>query len=135
MLVKCDVREVWQQIQPGLLQVKALTPAPLWGPEDIYHACMAGTAAVYTDPDGPPSDFVILQPGINPYTAEVELTVWIAYSLDPEASSKHLDDILRLARGIGAKRLIMQSPRKGFSRSRLWKSFAVEYHMDVPGHE
>ena len=135
MLVKRDVREVWEQITPGLLEIKQLVPAPQWKLEDVYHACLEGSSHVYMDPDGDPGDFVILQPGINPYTAEVELTVWIAYSLDPEASSKHLDDILRLARGIGAKRLIMQSPRKGFSRSRLWKSFAVEYHMDVPEHE
>ena len=135
MLVKRDVREVWEQITPGLLEIKQLVPAPQWKLEDVYHACLEGSSHVYMDPDGDPGDFVILQPGINPYTAEVELTVWIAYSLDPEASSKHLDVILRLARGIGAKRLIMQSPRKGFRRSRLWKSFAVEYHMDVPEHE
>lgn len=135
MLVKRDVREVWEQITPGLLEIKQLVPAPRWKLEDVYHACLEGSSHVYMDPDGDPGDFIVLQPGVNRYTAEVELTIWIAYSRDPEASAHYMDDVLSLARSIKAKRLIMQSPRRGFARSRPWKSFAVEYHMDVPEHE
>ena len=135
MLVRRDIREVWEQIKPGLLEIKRLTPPPQWKPEDVYHECLAEKSHVYMDLEGSPGEFVVLQSGVNPYTAETELTVWIAYSKNPHASDTHLGDIVKLAKSINAHRLIMQSPRKGFSRSRWWKSFAVEYHMDVDAYE
>lgn len=131
MLVKQDVRVVWDRVVKGLQEIKRMRPGPMWRPEDLYFECRSGGAYVYMDPDGDPEDFVILQPRKNPYTCESELIIWVAYSGDSKASEKYLGDVIDIARYMNATRLIMQTPRRGFQRSKLWSPYMTEYHMEV----
>lgn len=101
-----DVREVWDQIKPGLEEIKATWPGPgtTWNLEDVYDALIAGQAVVYIghDEDG----FAICMPDEDQYTKEVDLFVWIAYSPTDKRGGmlkKYLPSFISIARSLGFK--------------------------------
>ena len=128
MLEELDIREAWPTIRPGLARLEDRFE-PDWRGEDVYHACRAGEAHCFANVLS--GEFVILTPRTNEYTLEKELFVWIAWSPDPLAQDKYLDQLEDIARGIGAVKLIMRSPRRGFLRSRNWTPRFTEFERDL----
>lgn len=111
MLEPTDIRRVWEKVLTGLWAIKRDMPV-YWRPEDVYAKCVNGSAHLYTAPEG----FVVLEKRTNAYTLEVELLVWIAYGEGPGLMEKYQQQIEDIGRGVGAARLVMYSPRRGFEK-------------------
>ena len=124
MLEPMDIRKCWERILPGLLAVKDKCQ-PEWKPEDVYHACRNGDARAFVAPDC----FAILKKQVNEFTGEKELFVWIAHG-EGFVQDKGMKEIRSIARGMGAVRIEMHSPRKGFERTG-WTPVATVYQMEV----
>jgi hypothetical protein len=123
-LIPGDVRQHWDDILPGLLAVKAKVDVS-WRPEDVYAMCLIGKAHLYLCKCG----FVILQEEVDEHTLRRELLVWIAYGVD-HAQNEHTNELIEMARRVGASRLKVMSPRRGFEKAG-WKIDAITYYKEV----
>lgn len=124
MIVRRNVREVWDLIYPGLAYIHRVCE-PEWRPEDIYVACSVGTAEVWMDPahdDG----FLILQEKPLSFEAGKALLVWIAYLEGGGGVSGYLDVIEEMARARGCKKVELWSPRKGMERLMSPQGYKIE---------
>lgn len=97
-LEPCNIRLVWDEIRPGLEEIKRTWPLSSdWRPEDVYAACVAGEAVLYNTDDG----FAVCTLETNQYTNESELHIWIAYSPDDKRGGmlrKYLPSFIDVAR-------------------------------------
>ncbi len=113
-----DIGKHWERIRAGLEVVHAKT-APDWIPEDLYVALDAGAATLFVadECDG----FLILQKQqLGRHRSK--LLVWVVHAPSEYAqwSAQVYPELERIAREIGAVRLEMQSPRKGWLRDPFW---------------
>lgn len=125
-LVLKDVREVWDEIRPGLEQVRQKTEAP-WRAEDVYASCVVGAAVLYVGEPG----FVIVQSDQNKLTGQPELLVWVAYSRDQDSVERFQPAVDQLARANGFKKLTMWSNRPGWQKQHGWKQVAAVYERTL----
>jgi len=108
------VRDVWDKILPGLLEVKKRAK-PSWRPEDLYAACLNGQLYVFM-PDEDSSDFVLLGEGVSAYTGKRILKIVVAYSKDGNAIKKYGDQIDEIGIEAGCVESEFSSSRKGWQR-------------------
>lgn len=102
------LREVWDYVRYGLLQVKEASSEP-WIPEDIYCDCFSGRSMLWMMvEDGKPVGFGVLQPVGN------TLHIWAGYG------RFLMDDGFAHAREIakqgGASRITFESNRPGWAK-------------------
>ena len=121
-LVLKDVREVWDEIRPGLEQTRLKTEAP-WRAEDIYASCVVGAAFVYVGETG----FIIVQPKHDPFTGEPELFIWVAYAEGQGNIERFQAAVDELARDHEFTKLTMWSNRSGFEKVPGWTQVAAVY--------
>lgn len=121
-LIPADIREVWEQVLPGLTHVKTKTKAR-WRPEDVYVSCVVGTAYLYLGEPG----FVVVQPKEDPFTGERELLVWIAYSNAQGSVATFQAAVDALALDHGFTKLTMWSNRPGWERVPGWEAVSMVY--------
>lgn len=77
MLEPCNIREVWDDIRPGLEAIKDMWPASnTWRPEDVYAEVVNGNAILYVTEDG----FAVCAIETDRWTEVKDLFIWIAYS-------------------------------------------------------
>ena len=117
-----DIRECWDEVRLGLEVVKQKTNPP-WRVEDVYAACVVGSAVLYLGEPG----FVIFQPETNRLTGKPELLVWVAFSRDRDAVSRFQPAVDSIAREAGYKTLVMWSNRPGWERNEGWTQVATVY--------
>lgn len=129
-LEQADIRAVWDTVRPGLERVKAKINAP-WRVEDVYVACVVGTAHLYLGAPG----FVVVQPKTDPFTQEQELLVWIAYSEEQDSVSRFQEAVDALALDHGFSKLTMWSNRPGWERNDGWTQIAAVYERHVERHD
>lgn len=125
-LTLTNIREVWDQVRPGLEYVKDKVKAP-WRPEDIYAACASETAALYLGDTG----FIVVQPKTCPFTGKPELLIWVAYAKGSGNIEQFQEVIDDLAEEHGFKKLTMWTTRPGFARIAGWKELATVYERDL----
>jgi len=125
-LVLKDIREVWDEIRPGLEQVRQKTEAP-WRAEDVYASCVVGAAFLYAGEPG----FVICQPDQNKLTGQGELLVWVAFSVDRDSVERFQPAVDALARENGFSKLTMWSNRPGWQKHHGWKQVAAVYERTL----
>ena len=109
-----DVRKVWDNILPGLVEIKKATGAE-WRPEDLYAACLGKRMHVFK-PDIDGHDFVLLAQNVSVYTGDAYLLVVAAYSKDGDAIAKFQSEIDSIARESRCKSVEFCSPRKAWQR-------------------
>lgn len=126
MLQPADIRQVWDQILPGLLDLKARYPLD-WRPEDVYAACVNGTSELFLSDSG----FLVTELTENQFDTTLEFLVWVAYDRSPDAQSRYLSEVEAMARARGAKRLVMVSSRKGWERAGYWTATFIHYERDL----
>lgn len=106
---------VWDQILPGILNMKARSTEG-WRPEDVYAALRTGTSALhmaYLESDYLGFMVTTLIPGYR----DKSLNIWLCFN----ASEKDIlemfhEDTVKLAKNAGASRLTFYSPRIGWER-------------------
>ena len=107
---------VWEYVRDGLLIIKTKSPE-IWIPEDIYWQLKQGVSALYMAIHKDVEGFAILQP--NNGWGGKEVNVFCAYSRNPQVVEFCLDEIKKIAKGIGAKRLVFESKRAGWEKRAL----------------
>jgi hypothetical protein len=56
-LVERNVREVWNEIMPGIQEIHRSLPWTSWTIEDVYASCLEGESIVVCRDDTPPGKF------------------------------------------------------------------------------
>lgn len=125
-LTLVDVRDVWDEVRLGLDYTKNKIDAP-WRPEDIYAACLSGTAYLYTGETG----FVVVQPKTDPFSGAPELFVWVAFARGDKNIERFQESVDALATDHGYSKLTMWTNRQGFERVPGWVQVATVYERLV----
>jgi hypothetical protein len=120
-----DIRTVWDVIRPRLEVVRARSGGE-WRVEDVYAACVNGTAFLWMD-DG--VDFAVLQLNRADFSQELECFIWAAYNAGDLAA--HTRQVVEIAQEAGATRLVMISARSGWDRRPEWKKLHSTYAMEI----
>ena len=103
----------------GLLDRVIAKTGEAWWPEDIYAAVTVGKAAMWVSDD--PQGVMVAYAGKEDWSGDTVLHVWIVAcermeGLQDEAYKVLSDAAMR----VGAKKLVMESPRGGWQREG-WK--------------
>jgi hypothetical protein len=114
-LILQDIRECWDEIRPGLEHTQRKISAQ-WRPEDVYAACVAGRAFVYTGEPG----FIVVQQQSNLITGKPEMFLWVAYARGQDNISSFQDQVDEIAIEHGFDRIVMWSNRAGFEKVPGW---------------
>ena len=123
--------EQWGWLRNGILHCAEKTHAR-YLPEDVYAKIRAGSAWCYVIHNGDDIGFFILTQDMDP--DGLVMFVWVMW-MEPGAArplDKQIYDALEsLARSIKAKRIRMQSPRKGWERQQFFDRVAVIYEHEI----
>ncbi|WP_163557594.1 hypothetical protein [Halomonas sp. NO4] len=123
-LTPARIEDHWQAIRPCLDKVQTKAPAR-WSPDDVYAACVEGRAFLFVCPEG----FCILRPLAGSVTT---VQVWIVYGEGDSLITRYEPEIERLAREIGARRLVFTSTRPGYRRvMRRWSRDGNDYERYI----
>ncbi len=119
-------------MRQGIEKVIAKTRAN-YLPEDVYHALRSNTAWAFALRDDNADDFgfMVLQ---NQYDPDgLALFVWCLW-VEPNAGPPHraslYEELENLAKSVAAKRIRLQSPRKGWEREPFFKPIAMVYEHE-----
>lgn len=114
-LEPCDIREHWDEIRPGLIELKAEWPkAHTWRPEDVYAEVLKGDAVLYKTEDG----FTICTYYVEPYTRETDLYIWIGYIYPHKRGGtlkKYWPSFIEVAESLGFAGVRLESPNPAFN--------------------
>lgn len=105
------LHSVWPFVRGGLEAIKARCTED-WIPEDIYAALKAKASQLYVTDGG----FAVVTPQRSPHSGELYLQIWAAYAATQLAYEEGDRLIEQIARNIGAKKIQIESPRKGWER-------------------
>ena len=108
------LRQDWPWVKPLLDSVIAKT-GEAWWPEDVYAAVSSGKAAMWVSDS--PEGVLVAYPEKEGWSGETVLHVWVCAcesmsGIVCEAYKVLTDAALK----VGAKKLVMESPRKGWQR-------------------
>ena len=122
-----DLSEVWPHLQ-------ALAPPAVGGHnasfEYVAAEIAAGRAVCLRGTDG--ILLLALEPDFR--TSDLTLNVWVAVSTGAHGMvERYLPECERVARDLGAARIVLQSPRLGWSRAlpQRWLITSVTYACEV----
>ena len=73
-----DIRQCWDKIKPGIVEIIKENPYLTYIPEDVYSECVNERAFLYTSSVG----FLILTMEIDRFTKDKTLLLWIAYTYE-----------------------------------------------------
>ena len=123
----CELADVWPDLQ-------MLAPPAVDGHnvsfEYVAAEIAAGRAQVLRNSDG----ILILAHRVDFVTLETYLEVWVALGTGPHGMiERYLPEVERVARDLGAARIVMQSPRLGWLRAlpHRWRVTSVTYECEV----
>ena len=71
-----DIRQCWDKIKPGLVEIIEENPLLTFIPEDVYSECVNERAFLYTSSVG----FLVLTVEVDTFTKDKTLLLWIAYT-------------------------------------------------------
>lgn len=122
-----EVRADWGWIRNGLQTVIGVCQER-WAPEDVWTEVMAGNAFVWRiERTGDDIGFLVLRRLLDPDGPV--LFIWALYA-EPQSLARHgkelFERLREIAHRIGAKRIRMESPRKGWAdwfeaHSTIWE--------------
>jgi hypothetical protein len=127
-----EVRAAWGWVRNGLLEIIGRCHER-WAPEDAWTAIMAGNAHVWTITTA--SDeigFLLLRKVDDPDGPAI--FVWACWC-EPGSLIKHAADLMErikeVAHRIGAKRIRMESSRKGWAMLDYFDQRSIIYEAEV----
>lgn len=134
-LEPCNIREVWDQIKPGLEEIKQAWPAlSTWRVEDVYAAVIMEQAVLYATDDG----FVICTLDVDQYSGRKDLCIWIGYAYNRHQGTlnKYLPSFIEVAKSLGCAGVSMLSNHPALNAlfddaHRVY----TKYRVDVDGEE
>lgn len=110
-----DLQPAWTLILPGLKKIHERS-ASHWIPEDVYSACRTGHSHLYIGyVHGDYAGFLVLTPS-QTWDAKV-LHMWCVYNASEHDVMRIFEeDLNKLGRAIGARRLTFWSTRNGWEK-------------------
>lgn len=112
-----ELRAHWPVISGALDSVIEAT-SPDWIKEDVFHRIKVGTAAAHlVYGQGKYQCMFILTREVEEFSGSPSLHIWIAHNAgDAESYDYGLEMIKNAARSMGASRLTLESPRRGWAK-------------------
>jgi hypothetical protein len=126
-----DIRQCWDEVRPGLEQIKAdMAKACTWRLEDVYAECVKGDAVLYRTEDG----FAVCTLETDRFTGTSDLLIWIAYSYRPEKSgllTKYWPSFIEVAKHLGCKGIQTQSMHPALDSWGVMDKLYSTYRFEV----
>ena len=76
--VYTDIRQCWDKVKPGIVEIIREDPFITFIPEDVYSECVNERAFLYTSSVG----FLILAVEVDQFTKDKTLYMWLAYTYE-----------------------------------------------------
>ena len=73
-----NIRECWNKVKPGIVEILKNNPTLTFIPEDVYSECVNENAYLFTSLKG----FLVFTIEIDRYTKDKTLYMWIAYTYE-----------------------------------------------------
>ena len=107
-----DIRQCWDKIKPGIVEILKENSFLTYIPEDVYSEVVNNRAFLYTSPVG----FLILRVEVDQYTNDKTLLLWIAYTYEKGGHQwiAHEKWIEKVAKSFNCKYIEAQSNVPGF---------------------
>lgn len=110
-----NLRRAWAFVRPALDSIER---SDGWIPEDVFMTLRSNGATLYMiyDETGAQAGFFILR--LLPDFDGTRVHVWILHAVDTEfdVMAEFSDDLDKLARQAGARRITFSSPRNGWGK-------------------
>ena len=107
-----DVREQWDIIKPGLIEV-VKGQQPDWRVEDVYTSLINGNSHLLMDRARTPTGFTVVESVPIPFRNAQKLLIWIAYDPELDSALTYASEIETLARNTGHKQIEFLTPHEG----------------------
>lgn len=128
MIRPANLREDWIWVR-GLIERVIVRLNEQYLPEDVYAAVKGGAAAMWVADD--PQGVLVAYQDKAAWSGEPVLHVWICVCDDSEPLQDEAYKVLEdAARRIGAKRIVMESPRPGWQK-RGWTVARYKYERQL----
>lgn len=119
------VNHIWQWVRKGLDEIRAKCDEA-WTTGEVYNALLSGSAVLYIA--GEEDGFMIVRKIVDPRGPI--LFVWALWGDLANTQDTHFRFIDDLAKNIGADRIRMESPRRGWER-KGFKVKTMVYEREV----
>ena len=130
--VFADIRQCWDKVKPGIVEIIKENPYLTYIPEDVYSECVNERAFLYTSSVG----FLILTMEIDRFTKDKTLLLWIAYTYKKGGHNWLVHDewFDSLAKEAGCKYLEARSrvpEMESYTRTIGWELDTRIYRKEV----
>ena len=118
-----NIRERWDKVKPGIVEILKNNPTLTFIPEDVYSECVNENAYLFTSLKG----FLVFTIEIDRYTKDKTLYMWIAYTYEKGGHEwlAHEEWIESVAKQLDCKFIEAQSNVPAF------ESYAVKNGWDL----
>jgi len=128
-----NLREVWDEVKPGLEEIKSAWPElSTWRLEDVYAAVLQEQAVIYTTEDG----FAVCMLDTDEFTQQTDLCIWIAYAYEMSRGgmlNKYLPSFIEVARHLGCRGVTTISSHPALAECAALKPMYTQYRAVVDG--
>jgi len=127
MIVTYPLEQIWPMVAPKITALRQRYPGVCeWTEDDVYRACQDHRAFLFNCEED--SSFAIVK--IKERNGEKILFIWIACGENGKRE-QNLGFLKEIAQSVGASRMEMESPRRGFDRMPGWKRGMTTYSTEV----
>jgi hypothetical protein len=126
------LRDDWEWVRQGLLTIARKTNLRAW-PEDVYNDVANGRSFLWFMYDGEErAGFLILQLDKDPDGRVLRVMgFWAEPSKWKACKASSYDGLAALARTVGAKRIRMGSPRRGWAKEGFFREVSRVYEHEL----
>ena len=134
-LVPRNIREAWDDIKPGLEEIKTRWPELCtWRLEDVYAAVLQEQAVLYTTKDG----FAVCMLETDEFSLESDFCIWIAYAYKLSRGGmlrKYLPSFIEVAKSLGCRGVTTFSDHPALAEMSAMKPVYTYYRVVIDGQE
>lgn len=128
-----DIRDSWDEIKPGLEELKAEWPELCtWRVEDVYAEVLRERAVLYMTEDG----FAVCLIETEEFSRRRDLCIWIAYAYEMSRGgmlNKYLPSFIEVAKHLECDGVTALSNHAALAECTALKPVFTQYRMDVDG--
>jgi len=112
--VMVDIKKEWDWVASGIKEIHDQFPWLEYRPEDVYAACVNGTAALYRAQDF----FAVFTVEVHPLTQKRSFLCWLAWGEDKGLGlvAKHFNFFCEEGKKLGCTRFKTKTPIDGLDK-------------------
>ena len=126
-----DIRQFWDEVSPGLKEIKERWPTSnTWRLEDVYAEVVNGDAVLYRTADG----FAICALETDRWTGNSDLFIWIAYSYAEGQNgmlTKYWPSFIEEAKRLGCKGIQTGSLHPALDSWNVMERLYITYRHEI----